>query len=170
MNHRISEVNAGTAYLLWALGFFGICGIHRFYLGSPVSGSIWLFTLGFCYFGQFIDLFLIPSMAQQRNRYLWEKARTERLLTMAETGVQIPNYTSPVNLARQPEKINRDPMYKLLKAAAAHKNVLSIGQAMLATELSHEEVDKLLQEALKKGIAYVDNDPETGAVRYHFDI
>ncbi len=170
MNYRIQEVNAGGAYLLWALGFFGICGIHRFYLGSPVSGLIWLLTFGLCGFGQLIDLFLIPSMTQQRNRYLWEKARTERLLSMPETGIQIPNYTSPVNLASQPEKINLDPMHKLLKAAADRGNVLSIGQAMLATELSHEEVEKLLQEALKKGIAYVDNDPETGAVRYHFDI
>ena len=30
-------------YLLWIFGFIGA---HRFYYGRPISGTIWLFTLG----------------------------------------------------------------------------------------------------------------------------
>ena len=61
-------------------------------------------------------------------------------------------------------------MLLLLKAAAVHNNVLSVGQAMLATELPLEQVDSLLKMALKQGLAHVDNDDQTGAVRYYFDV
>jgi TM2 domain-containing membrane protein YozV len=60
----------GTAYLLWLACLFGFCGIHRFYVGKPVSGLIWLFTFGLLYIGQFIDLFLIPGMVEEANRKL----------------------------------------------------------------------------------------------------
>ena len=46
-------------YLLWLFGFMGS---HRFYYGKPVSGTIWMLTLGLCGIGWIIDLFLIPEM------------------------------------------------------------------------------------------------------------
>ena len=52
-------------YLFWILGFFGA---HRFYFGKPVSGTIWFFTGGLLLVGWIIDLFLIPSMAEEANR------------------------------------------------------------------------------------------------------
>ena len=58
----------GMAYLLWLLCFVGFCGIHRFYLGKPITGLIWLFTGGLLLVGQVIDLFLIPGMVETANR------------------------------------------------------------------------------------------------------
>ncbi|AFY79071.1 MAG: TM2 domain-containing protein [Hydrococcus sp. C42_A2020_068] len=163
------KINVGIAYLLWALGFFGICGIHRFYMGKTTSGIVWLLTAGLCGFGQFIDVVLIPGMVQERNLYLWEKARADRLLNMIETGQNIKINPVASDASEQlEEKI--DPMLKLLKAAAANGNVLSIGQAMISTGMSHEEVEELLKKAQRKGIAYIDNDPKSGAIRYYFDI
>ena len=49
-------------YLLW---IFGFTGSHRFYYGKPISGTIWLFTLGLLGIGWLIDLFLIPGMDRQ---------------------------------------------------------------------------------------------------------
>lgn len=46
-------------YILWLFGFMGL---HRFYYGRPVSGTIWFFTLGLLGVGWVIDLFLIPGM------------------------------------------------------------------------------------------------------------
>jgi hypothetical protein len=61
-------------------------------------------------------------------------------------------------------------MLILLRAAATHNNVLSVGQAMLATELPLDQVEVLLSKALKQGLAHIDNDEQTGAVRYYFDV
>lgn len=43
-------------------------GMHRFYYGKPVSGTIWFFTLGLLGIGWIIDLFLIPSMDREADR------------------------------------------------------------------------------------------------------
>jgi TM2 domain-containing membrane protein YozV len=60
-------LSTGVAYLLWLPCFFCICGLHRFYAGKPITGLIWLFTLGLLGFGQLIDLFLIPGMIAAAN-------------------------------------------------------------------------------------------------------
>ncbi|WP_201743737.1 NINE protein [Roseiconus nitratireducens] len=56
---------AVIAYLYWILGIFGA---HRFYLGRPISGAIWFFTGGLLLIGWIVDLFLIPSMAEEASR------------------------------------------------------------------------------------------------------
>ncbi len=156
MNEQRQEADIGIAYILWACGCFGLCGIHRLYLGKIGSGLLYLCTFGLFGFGQFIDLFLIPGMVQQKNLYLWHQASTEaRLYSQSPTATK---------------SAKSEPMVKLLKAAAIHNNTLSLGQAIIATELPVEQVEKLLQQALKQGIAHVDNDAVTGAVRYYFDV
>jgi TM2 domain-containing membrane protein YozV len=62
-----------VAYLLWCLGFFGLCGVHRLYTERYLLGILYLFTFGFCFLGQLIDLLLIPDdvgsfNASQRQR------------------------------------------------------------------------------------------------------
>lgn len=39
--------------------FFGVLGIHRFYLGYTIVGVLYLFTFGLLGFGAFIDLILL---------------------------------------------------------------------------------------------------------------
>ena len=138
----------------------GFCGIHRFYAGKITSGLLYFFTAGFLGVGQFVDLFLIPSMTRERNMRL-----------LYEATIEARNNSPQVTLVK-PEKESKktDPMLILLKAAAAHNNVLSVGQAMLATELPIDQVESLLNKALKQGLAHIDNDEQTGAVRYYFDV
>jgi hypothetical protein len=38
------------------------------------------------------------------------------------------------------------------------------------TELEPEDVKKLLQEAENAGYAHMGNDPDTGSIRYFFDV
>lgn len=55
-------------YLVWLFGFIGA---HRFYYGKPISGTVYFFTLGLCFIGWIIDLFLIPRMEREADiRYL----------------------------------------------------------------------------------------------------
>jgi TM2 domain-containing membrane protein YozV len=52
-------------YVLWLVGFMGI---HRFYYGKPITGTIWFFTAGLLFVGWIIDLFLIPGMDRRADR------------------------------------------------------------------------------------------------------
>jgi TM2 domain-containing membrane protein YozV len=54
-----------VAYITWVLGFIGM---HRFYVGRPISGMLWFFTAGLVGVGWVIDLFLIPGMVDDANR------------------------------------------------------------------------------------------------------
>lgn len=54
-----------VGYVLWIFGFLGA---HRFYFGRPVSGTLYLFTLGLLGVGWLIDLFLMPSLERSADR------------------------------------------------------------------------------------------------------
>ncbi len=54
-----------VGYLLWIFGFLGA---HRFYFGCPISGTIYLFTLGLLGIGWLIDLFSMPRLEVQADR------------------------------------------------------------------------------------------------------
>jgi TM2 domain-containing membrane protein YozV len=70
---RQERRSLGLTYLLWAMGLFGLNGIHRFYCRKPVSGGIWLMSLGLVGIGQMVDLFLIPGMVEEANRPLQQQ-------------------------------------------------------------------------------------------------
>lgn len=67
--------DSGLAYLLWFTCFLGLFGIHRMYAGKWFTGILWFFTLGLFGVGQFVDLFLIPTMTGQTNRKLHREGR-----------------------------------------------------------------------------------------------
>ncbi|WP_062069096.1 TM2 domain-containing protein [Demequina sediminicola] len=54
-----------VAYVLWF--FFGLLGIHQFYLGKVGRGVLYLLTAGIFGIGFIIDLFTLPSQTRQVN-------------------------------------------------------------------------------------------------------
>ncbi len=140
------------SYVLWALCFMGLCGLHRLYNGKTITGLIWLFTFGFFGLGQFLDLFFLPGIVRDYERKL-----------LAEHPQQ------PVIPPEQSPKLTQAQlMVKLTQAAQTRGGKLSVTQGVIAVGVEFAEVEAALRQMVKSSYVSVDNDPATGVVTYYF--
>src|ERR1700726_3837016 len=58
----------GAAYLWWL--FLGGFGAHKFYLGRPGMGILYLLTFGLLWVGLIWDLFTLPGQVRRANELL----------------------------------------------------------------------------------------------------
>jgi len=63
-NALVPRKDTGMAYVLWLGCVFGLCGLHRIYMGRYASGVLWLLTGGLCGIGQLVDVFAMPVMIE----------------------------------------------------------------------------------------------------------
>ena len=70
IGQQSSLKSESVAYLLWALGLFGLGGLHRFYLNRPGSAVLYLLTLDLMLVGLILDFREIPAMVNDANRML----------------------------------------------------------------------------------------------------
>jgi TM2 domain-containing membrane protein YozV len=68
--------SVGVAYLLW---FFGM---HRFYLGRPLTALLYLMTCGGFGVWFLVDLLLIPTMVAEENAAFAELFRGDVNVTV----------------------------------------------------------------------------------------
>lgn len=61
MGIMVSPKSKMVALVLCILGFFGLAGLHRMYVGKVGSGIVYLFTGGVFFIGTVIDLISIVS-------------------------------------------------------------------------------------------------------------
>ena len=148
------------SYMLNVLGFLGFTGgLHRLYNGKVATGLLWMFTLGLFGLGQFVDLFLIPNMVEEREIKLRLKAGL-----------------SPFGVAESPQaiasEIYQSPqetlMIELLKSAEKRDGKLSVTQGVLDTGAKFSQVEATLKEMHKSGYVDIGNNPDNGAVTYIF--
>jgi hypothetical protein len=141
----------GVAYLLWLGWPFGLAGLHRFYLGRPISGFFYLITWGFLGIGQIIDLFRMPRLVREENL----KLLREEAAVLGSAGA-LPAVEGP-NMRQL-----------LLQAASKNDGKLSITQAVMVTGRDFGEVQIILDEMVKSGYVGMDNDPSSGHMVYYF--
>ncbi len=136
------------AYLLWSLWLLGFAGIHRFYLGKPISGLIWFLTWGLFGMGQIFDLFFSPGMVEEKNCQL--RAR----LCVAQY-VQLP----PSNGS------SRSDTHLILKLLSERPEA-TLADCVLATGQEVSKVKALLEQMQRDELIEVDNRESDGAIVY----
>lgn len=148
----MEQKNPGVAYLLLAMSVFGLSGLHRFYLGKPVTGIIWLFTFGLLGVGTLVDLFYVPLMVETENRRLgFGSAPPPRQLVSG-----LESAPGPVN-----------PEQAILKLAKENDGRVTVAMVALGTGLSLRKAQSTLERLCKDGYAERDVSSE-GANLYVF--
>lgn len=151
----------GISYGLWAFGFLGFGGLHRFYNGKIFSGLLWFFTYNLFGVGQILDFFLIPTMAEEYEKKIKAK------MGLSSAGVPL---TEPVGITETVPLPTRERLIlKLLQSAYARGGKLSLTQAVMDTGVGFNEVKSILQEMAAAGYVSISNDPVTGIVIYQFN-
>ncbi|MCP4449754.1 MAG: TM2 domain-containing protein [Myxococcales bacterium] len=162
MNDKSSgPYSKNSAVLLWFAWIFGFGGVHRIYLGKPVTGVLYLLTWGLFGVGQVLDLVRLGGMVERANAKELRAGRGPHGLLAKQNSIGL----LPQGPTGDPEELAR---LKLLAAAAKHGNALSVTQGVMATGKTFKEVEKLLDQMAKSGYVGIDNDPTTGAVVYTF--
>ena len=163
----MAPVNFGTAYLLWALGFIGLHGLHRFYLNKVGTGVLWLLTGGVCLIGWIVDAITLPEQVRMHN-LLVEQRRSNtynnpnytntNTATSATTGYtpQTRYYNPPAT----PEK-------QILNIAKEKGGRVTVSEISMNSNLSLDEAEKYLKEMASKGYAGMDVN-DSGIIIYEF--
>lgn len=152
-----TKQDTGLSYLLWVGCFFGLSGLHRLYNRKFGTGILWLLTWGLFGVGQFVDLFLIPDMVEDRAYRRWRR------------GVGSGAATDAAQVTADRQLSDDALMKRLLEAAQVMGGKLSVTQGVMATGADFSRVEACLKRMMRSGYVSTGNDPKTGTVTYHFD-
>lgn len=169
------------AYLLWFIG--GPFGLHKFYLGRPGIGLLYFFTCGLFMIGWVVDLFTLPYQVRVANLLHQHppdgfEVELRRAFEALKRGLHgwsdegSPAGSSPRRDAFRelvkPRLTDDDLMLTLLRAAQKHGGRLSVTEGVMETSAPFADVERVLSLMVQSGYVYMENDPDTGVVRYVF--
>lgn len=66
--YRARRKDSMTILIMACLGFFGVAGIHRIFIGHVGMGMLYLFTVGLCLIGTVVDIINYNSLTFEYNR------------------------------------------------------------------------------------------------------
>jgi len=105
-----------TTYILWM--FFGLIGLHRFYLNRFGTGLLYMVTLGIFGIGWLVDIYLIPELVDEANKELYLRVSQVPPPSQITQVVVQPVYASPQGYNQYPPQTpgyyqgNAPPPYK----------------------------------------------------------
>jgi hypothetical protein len=141
----------GIAYLLWF--FCGLFGAHKFYLGRPFMGVLYLCTGGLFTIGWFFDLFTLGRQVDIANMQ-------DSLSDMRRPIIINNNQAHPANMAGYSAE-------KQILMLSEQYPVLDIRQVVAGTHLDVEESEAALAKLVDRGIARLRVDAD-GKASYDF--
>jgi len=124
--------NLFISYAMCAVGLLTpLAGLHRFYLGKPATGVLYLFTWGIFGIGSIIDLIRMPTLVNESNLHFLFSHRLSFDPSLYHQRVSSPERA-------------------VLKCAQENNGLVTIPMVALSSDLSmaeaKAELDKLFRE------------------------
>lgn len=140
--------NLSTAYLLWLPSLFGFAGIHRFYLGKPISGIVYLLTGGLFFIGTIYDFFTM----RQQVREAEIEDRLARPIGYDEDGDYVIRVSRGGGSSR-PEK--EDLEHVILRMSKERNGIITPTQVALEARCGAEDAREELENMVRNGFAEI---------------
>ena len=153
-----------VAYLLAAGAAFGLAGLHRFYLGRPVSGTLYLVTWGWLGLGTLHDLIRMRSLINRANAellgarpqevhlHIHGAADSEAVQVAAMKGMALLTASS----TPPPEATQAEREGAILRCARAQGGTVTAALVALEASLSIERAQKELRRLHRAGFCTMD--------------
>jgi hypothetical protein len=165
------------SYLLAFGCVFGLGGLHRFYLGKPFSGLLYLCTWGLFGIGTLVDLIRMPDLVAAENLKLLAVSADPQLALHgdAEASSQLARLMSrqrmaaqlPSHAATAAEDASAQAEQKILRLARDRGGNVTIAMVALETGLPMAQAKSDLDRLVQAGFCRVDV-AEDGAEVYIF--
>jgi TM2 domain-containing membrane protein YozV len=168
----VRRTDIGLAYLFWLPSLTGIAGLHRFYLGKPVTGFLYVMTLGLFGLGTLYDAFTMPDLVRQARA----RERRERIL---DGEAYMPGAPVHRNDARYRgtgitvlDRFRRHGKPKnleqaILVLAESREGIVTPARVALSAEVGVEKARNALDRLVRQGFADV-RVSEAGVMLYIF--
>lgn len=155
--------SSGVAILLAVLGLVTpVAGIHRFYLGRPGTGLLYLLTWGLFGIGTIVDLFKLSHMVDDENRRLLHPGSPLRPLPLGARAQ--PLALPPPDAPRE----RLTPEQQILRVASENQGAVTVAMVAVKTGMALRQAKKELERLRAQEFCDLDVSTE-GAKLYVFD-
>lgn len=155
--------STAVAYILWALGGFGVMGLHRFYLRKIPTGFLWLLTGGLGFMGSIYDFLTLPGQVREANI----RAGYREALDMSPRDRFIirERYVDPAfgSAPRPRESIEK----AILRTAKKNGGLVTPGEIAIESDYSSDDARAALEKLAAKGFCEMRVRP-SGVIVYRF--
>jgi TM2 domain-containing membrane protein YozV len=155
------------AYLLWALGGFGVLGLQRFYLRKIPTGFLWLFTGGLGFIGAVYDFFTLGEQVRIANLkagYRDAIYGRGRETIIIRDGYSRDGYNSaPRDVPKAKDTIEK----VILRTARKNGGLVSPGEVAIESDFTSDSARDALEKMAGKGMCEMRVRP-SGVIVFRF--
>lgn len=134
------------AYLFWLPSLMGVAGLHRFYLGKPLSGLVYLMTGGLLGLGTLYDALTMPQQVQTARL-------NQRLNTILDTQLDPQRHQAPGAAPRGRDARRRSVERDILALAAERHGLVTPSRVALHAQVSVDRARRELDRLIDQGVA-----------------
>ncbi len=155
------------AYLLWLPSLFGVCGLHRFYLGKFGTGLLYFMTGGLFGLGTLYDAFTLPDQVREmRLKYRYQAALdAEDQAFFRRIGLDLGEGSDRRSGSGDQRKESVE--HVILRIAKKNRGLATPAEVALEGGVSADDAKEHLEQLVNKGFAEV-RVRKTGTLVYVF--